>query len=336
MEAVRAFAGLVPGFQPHDVAGPRSIQDAVGDRSDVRHYELESVAHPLDSVPRVPRVVQLMYLLVARHPATDAAAHLEAQRDAQRALERTHRVQCVARVLPRSMPPAVGPAQRAPRLAVFDLDSTLIREEVIDELARRVGAEARVAVITASAMAGGVDFEHSLRIRCRALAGAGAGAADLDAVRDAVHLSPGAAGLVRALKRINGCHTAVISGGFEPVARAVADRLGLDDVFANQLEADAEGRFTGALLGHVVTPQRKRETVLALARQHGVSLNDVLAVGDGANDLPMLRTAGLGIAFNAKDHVRQRAPHALNGDTMLDLLFVLGYTAEEIQRLSAE
>ncbi|MBK7534344.1 MAG: phosphoserine phosphatase SerB [Myxococcales bacterium] len=193
---------------------------------------------------------------------------------------------------------AVQPSdlRRPPRLLVMDMDSTLITIEVIDELARRHGVGAEVAAITERAMRGELDFEASLRARVHKLAGLPASA--LDAVAASLELSPGAAELIAAMQA-RGVAVAIASGGFSFAADLLRQRLGLTAAFSNQLELSA-GALTGRVLGNVVTAERKAEVVHELAAAAGVTPQEAVAIGDGANDRLMLAAAGFGVAFRAK------------------------------------
>lgn len=216
-----------------------------------------------------------------------------------------------------------------PRLLVADMDSTLIEIEVIDELARRHGVYDEVAAVTARAMRGELDFEASLRARVARLAGLSETA--MAEVAATLPIMDGAAALVRGIKR-DGGHAAVVSGGFTFGTDAVAARLGLDHAFANTLEI-AGGRLTGQLIDPVVTPHRKAELVDELAARHGLPLERVVAVGDGANDLLMLGRAGLGVAFHAKPKVAAAADTALTGGGLERILYVLGWTRADVDAL---
>jgi phosphoserine phosphatase len=221
-------------------------------------------------------------------------------------------------------------AAPGPRLLVADMDSTLIKIEVIDELARRHGVYEEVAAVTARAMRGELDFEASLRARVERLVGLDEGAmADIAAT---LPLMEGAATLVRGFKR-DGGFAAVVSGGFTFGTDVVRARLGLDHAHANSLEL-AGGRLTGKLLGGVVTPFRKQQLIDELAAAHGLPLERVVAVGDGANDLLMLGRAGLGVAFHAKPKVAAAADTALTGGGLERILYVLGWTRAEVDALA--
>jgi phosphoserine phosphatase len=219
-----------------------------------------------------------------------------------------------------------GLARRSKRLIVLDVDSTLVRGEVIDELAARAGRAAEVARITAAAMNGELDFAESLRARVGALAGLPVEV--LDEVREHLVLTPGARTLIRTLKRL-GFRCGIVSGGFTQITDPLAERLGLDFAAANTLEV-ADGRLTGGLVGEIVDRAGKARALARFAAQYGIPLEQTVAVGDGANDLDMLNTAGLGIAFNAKPVVREQAHAALNQPYLDAVLQVLGFTRDEV------
>lgn len=223
------------------------------------------------------------------------------------------------------------PPPRAPRLFVFDMDSTLITIEVIDELARRHGVGAEVAAVTARAMAGELDFEASLRARVARLAGLPADV--LADVAATLPITAGAARLVDVVHRLGG-RAAVVSGGFTFAATALAARLGLDHAHANTL-ALADGHLTGAVVGAVVTPARKAALVGELAAVHGLDLACTVAVGDGANDLLMLERAGLGVAFHAKPKLAAAADTALSVGGLDRALYLLGLSADEQAALAS-
>ncbi len=210
--------------------------------------------------------------------------------------------------------------RRNKRLIVMDMDSTLIQQEVIDELAVSLGVQDRVSAITRRAMNGELDFDQSLRERVRLLKGTPKSA--LSDVLARIELTPGAEELVRVLKRL-GYRTAVISGGFMEVVEPIQKRLGLDYAFANRLEI-VDDRLTGEVVGTIIDRQRKAELLESIAKSERFELDQVIAVGDGANDLDMLARAGLGIAFNAKLTVQERAATAINQKSLLSILYLLG------------
>jgi phosphoserine phosphatase len=219
-----------------------------------------------------------------------------------------------------------GLARRSKRLIVLDVDSTLVRGEVIDELAARAGRAAEVARITAAAMNGELDFEQSLRARVAVLAGLPVGV--LDEVREHLVLTPGARTLIRTLQRL-GFRCGIVSGGFTQITDPLAAALGLDFAAANTLEV-ADGKLTGGLVGEVVDRAGKARALARFAGEHGIPLEQTVAVGDGANDLDMLNAAGLGIAFNAKPVVREQAHAALNQPYLDAVLQVLGFTRDDV------
>ncbi|KNE59998.1 phosphoserine phosphatase SerB [Allomyces macrogynus ATCC 38327] len=220
--------------------------------------------------------------------------------------------------------------RRSKRLVVFDMDSTLIQQEVIDEIARHAGVVDKVAAITESAMRGEIAFAESLRRRVALLKGTPATV--LDAVRATITFNPGARELCRCLKKL-GYKLAVISGGFIPLANYVKAELGLDYAFANQLRVGPDGKLTGETIGPIVTGERKAELLEVIAQAENITPEQVIAVGDGANDLWMLAAAGLGIAFNAKPKVQERARTRINQNSLTAVLYLLGYSDEDVSTL---
>ncbi|KAI8388529.1 HAD-like domain-containing protein [Radiomyces spectabilis] len=220
------------------------------------------------------------------------------------------------------------------RLVVFDMDSTLIRQEVIDEIAKYAGVVDQVAAITEAAMNGEIDFTESLRRRVALLKGTSVNV--LEDVKKNLTFTEGARFLCRALKRL-GFKLAVISGGFMPLALYVKAELGLDYAFANQLRVSSDGlTLTGETAGPIVDGIRKKELLDVIAQAEGLTLNQVIAVGDGANDLWMLNKAGLGIAFNAKPRVQQQAPSRINQKSLKYVLTLLGYSEKDMEQLSQD
>jgi len=226
----------------------------------------------------------------------------------------------------------LGLGRRAKRMVVLDVDSTLIQDEAIELLAAEAGSLDEVADITERAMAGELDFEQSLQTRVATLAGLDE--AVLDRINAQVRLTPGARTFIRTLRRL-GYRTAIVSGGFTSVTDHLSDRLGIDHAHANRLEV-IDGKLTGRTTGPVVDRQEKAEFVKAIAVKEGIPLDQVVAVGDGANDLDMLSTAGLGIAFNARQIVRDAADASVNVPYLDAILFVLGINRHEIEEADAE
>jgi phosphoserine phosphatase len=210
--------------------------------------------------------------------------------------------------------------RRNRRLVAFDMDSTLIQTEVIDELARLAGVGDEVARITEAAMRGEFDFQDSFRRRVRLLKGLPVSAFDDVVAR--VPLMDGAERLIATLRRL-GYKTAILSGGFTFMGRALQQRLGIDHLHANELDC-RDGLVTGDVVGDIVDGPRKAYYLGELARMEGLGMEQVIAVGDGANDLPMLKVAGLGIAFRAKPIVRQSARQAISTLGLDGILYLLG------------
>ncbi|WP_438280082.1 phosphoserine phosphatase SerB [Pseudomonas alabamensis] len=215
--------------------------------------------------------------------------------------------------------------RRHRRLAVFDMDSTLIEAEVIDELAKAAGVGEQVAAITERAMRGELDFRASFKERMALLKGLDVGV--LDEIGASLRLTEGAETLFAELKRL-GYKTAILSGGFSYFAKQVQARLGIDYVFANELEV-VDGKVTGVAVEPIVDAQRKADLLTELAHKEGLSLEQTIAVGDGANDLPMLALAGLGVAFRAKPLVRQSARQAISTLGLDGVLYLLGLRDRE-------
>ncbi|MEE4301467.1 MAG: phosphoserine phosphatase SerB, partial [Pseudomonadales bacterium] len=216
--------------------------------------------------------------------------------------------------------------RRNRRLVAFDMDSTLIEAEVIDELARRRGVGDRVVAITERAMRGELDFAESFRERVALLEGLPE--SELESVAAALPLTEGAEQLVGQLRRL-GYRTAILSGGFRYFAERIADRLGIDFVHANELEIE-DGVVTGRVSGAIVDGARKAALLQEIAAAERITLDQVIAVGDGANDLPMLSLAGLGIAFRAKPLVRESAEQSISELGLDGILYLLGFTDEDL------
>jgi phosphoserine phosphatase len=217
--------------------------------------------------------------------------------------------------------------RRNRRLVAFDMDSTLIQAEVIDELARAAGAGEEVARITERAMRGELDFKQSLRMRLKLIAGLDEGV--LAEIAENLQLTEGAERLIQVLKTI-GLKIAIISGGFSYFGEHLAARLGIDYVYANELEIK-NGKLTGNVVGEIVDGARKAELLRAIAAKENISMQQVIAVGDGANDLPMLSIAGLGVAFRAKPIVKQSARQALSAAGLDGILYLIGVRDRETE-----
>lgn len=211
--------------------------------------------------------------------------------------------------------------RRNRRLICLDMDSTLTKSECIDELAARAGVGDEVRAITASAMRGEIDFKESFTRRVALLKGLDAQV--LDEVAAATPLQDGAERLLRVLKKC-GFKIAVLSGGFTFAGQPLKERFGIDYLFANELEV-RDGKLTGRYVGDIVDGQRKAEYLRLIAQMEHIELEQVIAVGDGANDLPMLSLAGLGIAFHAKPKVKQNARQSISTIGLDGILYFLGF-----------
>jgi phosphoserine phosphatase len=210
--------------------------------------------------------------------------------------------------------------RRHRRLVVFDMDSTLVQTEVIDDLAAAVGMGAEVSAITAAAMRGEMDFKESFRRRLGLLAGVDQSVL-VDVSRN-LKLTEGAERLFKNLKAL-GLKTAIITGGFDYFAESLQECLSADYVYSNRLEIEG-GRLTGRVRGEIIDGARKAQILGEIAQREGIRLEQVIAVGDGANDLPMLQLAGLGIAFHAKPIVRESAQQSISTLGLDSILYLLG------------
>ncbi len=219
--------------------------------------------------------------------------------------------------------------RRSRRLVCFDMDSTLIQAEVIDELAKAAGVGDEVAQITESAMRGEIDFSESFRKRLRLLKGMDESV--LEDIAENLPITAGAERLIGYLKHF-GYKVAILSGGFTYFANYLKDRIGIDFVYANQLEF-VDGKLTGEVRGDVIDGQEKARLLQELADREGISLEQVIAVGDGANDLPMLSIAGLGIAFHAKPLVKEQAQHSIATLGLDAILYLMGMRDREIAEI---
>lgn len=221
---------------------------------------------------------------------------------------------------------AEGLYRRAKRLIVFDMDSTLIQNEVIDELAREFGCYEQVSEVTETAMKGKIPFDEALKKRVALLKGLTP--THIQAVIDRIKPTPGASDLIKVLQKL-GYKTALISGGFTVVADMIKQKLGIDYAYANQLEMNG-GVATGNVHPPIVNAQRKADLLDLISQQERISLDQVIAVGDGANDILMLEKAGLGIAFNAKPVVREKADLALSQKSLDSILYLLGISGRDL------
>jgi phosphoserine phosphatase len=215
--------------------------------------------------------------------------------------------------------------RRNRRLVVFDMDSTLIDAEVIDELAIEAGVGEQVAAITEAAMQGEIDFKQSFTQRMALLKGLDVSV--LQSVAERLRLNEGAEHLIATLKKL-GYKTAIVSGGFTFFGEYLQQRLGVDYVYANQLDI-ADGRVTGKVCGDIIDGERKAELLREIAAKEDLKLQQVIAVGDGANDLPMLGIAGLGIAFRAKPLVKASAEQSISKLGLDGILYLLGYSDKD-------
>ena len=212
--------------------------------------------------------------------------------------------------------------RRMRRLICFDMDSTLIQTECIDELARRAGVGDQVSAVTARAMRGEIDFKESFTERVALLKGLDVGV--MQDIAEHLPITEGADRLMSVLKRC-GYKIAILSGGFTFFGEYLQRRYGIDYVYANELEVDENGKLTGHYVGEIVDGQRKAELLRLIAQVEKVNLAQTIAVGDGANDLPMISEAGLGIAFHAKPRVVANAEQSINTIGLDGILYFLGF-----------
>lgn len=217
-------------------------------------------------------------------------------------------------------------ARTPKKLACFDMDSTLIQHEVMDELAYRFGIGEQISAITESAMRGELSFKQSFEQRLSCLKGF-----DTDSLKEiaqSLKLTPGATTLIKTLKT-HGVKVAILSGGFENFAVHIQNQLGeVDYIYSNILEIE-QGKLTGKISNELVDENRKLKLIGQLARKNDLSPSQTLAVGDGANDIPMLLYAGIGMAYRAKPLVREKAPYCINRTTLASILYMLGFSRDE-------
>jgi phosphoserine phosphatase len=222
----------------------------------------------------------------------------------------------------------VQPAEgRRKRLFLADMDSTMIGQECIDELADFVNLKMHVAAITERAMRGEIAFEPALRERVALLKGLPATVID-EVIRDRICVKPGARTLVMTM-RANGAYTCLVSGGFKSFTDRVAAMIGFDENRSNTLELDADGMLAGLVREPIFGREAKLQTLLDLRRQHGIAKEATLVTGDGANDLSMIQEAGLGVAYHAKPAVAEAAHARIDHGDLTALLYLQGYTREE-------
>ncbi|KAK6458653.1 phosphoserine phosphatase activity protein [Scheffersomyces xylosifermentans] len=224
-------------------------------------------------------------------------------------------------------------SRKTKKLFIFDMDSTLIYQEVIELIAAYANIEDKVAEITERAMNGELDFNESLAERVQLLKGIDASSI-WEELKHKIEITNGAKDLCTALKKLD-VVMGVCSGGFIPLAEHVKGQLGLDYAYANVLGTDENLELDGTTIGPIVNGEKKAELLLEIAKNHKIDPKDAVAVGDGANDLKMMSVAGFGIAWNAKPKVQKLAPSCLNTKSLLDVLYILGYNEEEITKLTS-
>jgi phosphoserine phosphatase len=223
---------------------------------------------------------------------------------------------------------------RRKKLLVADMDSTMIGQECIDELADYAGLKSRVAAITKRAMEGELAFAPALRERVALLKGLPVATID-QVIAERIRLTPGGATLVKTM-RAHGAYTCVVSGGFTAFMTHLSPAIGFDEYRANTLKVDAAGRLTGEVAEPVLGREGKHDTLIALRERLRLTRQDTLAVGDGANDVPMVAAAGLGVAFHAKPALRDVAGACIDHGDLTALLYAQGYRREELVEANGE
>lgn len=216
---------------------------------------------------------------------------------------------------------------RRKKLLLSDMDSTIINQECIDEIADKLGLKAKVSAITERAMNGELDFKEALRERVALLEGLSEDALH-DVYKNHITLMSGAKTLVQTMKK-NGAKSILVSGGFTFFTEKVAKECGFDEQSANILEIK-NGKLTGKVIEPILDKEAKLATLLEAAQKLGITAQDVVAVGDGANDLPMIKAAGLGVAYHAKPAVQEQVLARINHTDLKSLLYIQGYKEEEI------
>ncbi|MBP9987738.1 MAG: phosphoserine phosphatase SerB [Bacteroidales bacterium] len=218
--------------------------------------------------------------------------------------------------------------RRNRRLVCFDMDSTLVETECIDQLAERAGVGDQVRAITESAMRGEIDFKESFTRRVALLKGLDASV--MQEIAENLPITEGADRLIRILKQY-GYKIAILSGGFTYFGNYLKNKFGIDYVYANDLEIGPDGKLTGNYVGDIVDGRRKAEMLRLIAQMENINLQQVIAVGDGANDLPMLNIAGLGIAYHAKPKVKENAQQSISAIGLDGILYLLGFKDSYIE-----
>lgn len=318
-----SFTGISPDALQHWLHGMRGQQFIVtvlGRRITAEHMARVSsilAAHQMN----VSRIERLSHALAPINNGANACVELAASGDLSR--EAPMRADFMAAAEELGVDIAFQHEsifRRNRRLFAFDMDSTLIQGEVIDELARMAGVGEEVSKITEGAMRGDYGFDESFTRRVGLLKGLPA--EQVYSLLDRIPLTPGAERLIRTL-RLLGYKTAILSGGFNFFARNLQQRLGIDYVHSNELEI-VDGQVTGRVIPPIVNGDRKAALLKEIAHKEGISLEQAVAVGDGANDIPMISLAGMGIAYRAKPRVRQQADHSISNLGLDGLLYLIG------------
>ncbi len=217
---------------------------------------------------------------------------------------------------------------RRKKLLLADMDSTMIGQECLDELADHVGMKRHVSAITERAMRGEIEFEPALRERVALLKGLPARTVD-EVIRERIRLNPGARALVATMRRL-GAYTCLVTGGFTLFTDRIAAMIGFNESRANRLLVDADGRLTGEVAEPIFGRAAKLATLRELTRRHDLTADETLVTGDGANDIAMIEAAGLGVAYHAKPRVAAAAAARIDHGDLRALLYVQGYRREEI------